>query len=252
MDKFHINRHNIRTPFLFIIKKLNVYLGRDAYSFDPINLGHLLVYIRKVLKEFELDFNKKTKKIILELSSQHNICLFGILGCCDYKNCLTCSTIKYERRDLWKDWCLYSKLVHVPSPFGQESTDPLEKIYAPLYIEDKMYVKNKNAKKRKISNKKLPKIKKQFRHWNVLQFKKFEPMVPFDQFIPEVPSISPTESPTDSRLESPKVNLMDDTTCSPGFDNNTITNQRNYYDPSKIVQLFNSYSNSYDTYYSHF
>lgn len=114
--------NKIENLYMPIIVKLYEYLGKNEKIYEPHALGCVLIYIRKILKEFEMDFNEKTTKVILELPSEHKICIFGILGCCMFEQCMICLKIKTEFPLFWEDWISIPKLKHVPSSFIKKSS----------------------------------------------------------------------------------------------------------------------------------
>lgn len=135
------NDFNTTISYVPIVAKLNKYLESNKRTSNSLDLGHILVYIRKVLKEFELDFDEKTVKIILELPSEYNICILGILGCCAFDCCTICLKIKKEYPNLWNDWTSTSKLKHVPSIFRNETTISLNEEHDVPFFKKKCEIK---------------------------------------------------------------------------------------------------------------
>lgn len=255
--------YNSNIPHFHIIGTLNRYLDREFSSTKPVVLSQLLVYLIKILKAYELDFNDNMKNVILALPNDHEICLAGILGHCMYHKCKTCLIVKEKYPSLWKHWSSNSKLKRYLSPFRTEfNLSPSPEI-KPNLISTSSECQPSEYRSPEHqpfhTTKRHSKIKSIIKRDQILksplsQNKRLKsPTIQDQQSQSHIPQSKRLKSPHNygnSPIQNDRSNLpIQNYNNSPVQNHGNSSVQNNHSDLP--IQLFNSISNSYDTFYEY-
>lgn len=97
-------------PIMDVVSHINQRLNRNIYNRNKVAIEAILTCLGDVFSRFNFTLNEKLLEIAQSCNNDFEICVFGLFGYCDPKNCSDCLKMHDELvDDVWNTWCLQSK-----------------------------------------------------------------------------------------------------------------------------------------------